>query len=41
MHLYFGAAIDFVGVQLLMRRVADKVRQVADKVSTERGFWMR
>jgi hypothetical protein len=31
-HLYFGAAINFVGFQLLVRRAADKVRQTAEKV---------
>lgn len=30
--LYFGAVINFVGVQLLVSRAADKVRQAAEKL---------
>ena len=30
--LYFGAAINFVGVQLFIRRGADKVRKAAEKI---------
>ena len=30
--LYFGTAINFVGLQLLILRVADKVRQATEKV---------
>lgn len=30
--LYFGAAINFVGVQLLLRRAAGKILQAAEKV---------
>ena len=32
MQLYFGAAINFVGLQLLILRVTDKVRQATEKV---------
>ena len=30
--LYFGAAINFVGLQLLVLRATDKIRQAAERV---------